>query len=300
MATKKINKTKKAFTFVELSIAIAFISLLLITITTLVLGLIAIYRKGITINAVNSVGRSIIEDFQNSIAEAQQNQNPENICKSAFTDGSQEYEDCINDSAKLFIYNSYFKPITISTPTGTETKHYPKYGFFCTGSYSYIWNTGYALSNENDGTLDRGLIKTIKFSYEDKATHNTKTKKNFRLLKITDRNRSICKSAVDNKYKQKDLSDVISINTTLETGKDVVDLIAKSDTDLAIYYIYLATPATNPDSKNAFYSGSFILGTLKGGVDVIGASNCKPPGSGSEFDYCAINKFNFAVQGNGG
>jgi hypothetical protein len=52
-----------------------------------------------------------------------------------------------------------------------------------------------------------------------------------------------------------------------------------------------------------FYAGSFILGTTTGGPNIKSNNgNCAVPGDVvySNFDYCAINKFSFAAQANGG
>ncbi len=286
MNRSKYNKSRQGYTLAELSLAIALMSLLLIIMTTLILGLIAIYRKGITIDAVNRVGRSIIEDFQNSISEAQQSQNPESICGGVYNTSSSAYSQCVNDKAKLFIYHAY--------ESAHSGRNYPRYGVFCTGSYSYVWNTGYALDNG-----EYNSIHPIKF------TASGVSKTDFRLLKILDRDRNVCKSTVeDSAYTSKAAGD-INISAHLTDGKDVADIIADSDTQLAIYHLYLSTPATNSDSRNAFYSGSFVLGTQDGGIDIVNPQGgfCKPPGDSSDyenFDYCAINKFNFAVQGNGG
>ena len=64
----------------------------------------------------------------------------------------------------------------------------------------------------------------------------------------------------------------------------------------------MATPATNDLGKASFYSVSFILGTVQGGINVMSSGNfCKAPEEDdSNFDYCAINKFNFAAQATGG
>ena len=50
-----------------------------------------------------------------------------------------------------------------------------------------------------------------------------------------------------------------------------------------------------------FYAASFILGTRRGGINIKEAgNNCKPPSDEfTELEYCAINKFNFAVQAGG-
>ena len=132
--------------------------------------------------------------------------------------------------------------------------------------------------------------------------NNGKPNNEFRLLKVSDPDRNVCKKFLnDNDYKSQEISE-IDWGTVREDS--VADLIAKSDTNLALYYLYVATPATNDETSNAFYSGSFILATLEGGVNILSKGNyCKPPGEKDEeenFNYCAINKFNFAVQGNGG
>ena len=71
--------------------------------------------------------------------------------------------------------------------------------------------------------------------------------------------------------------------------------------DLAIYELYVAEPALSATRQNMFYAASFILGTLRGGIDIkTTGSSCKPPNDDyTEIDYCAINKFNFAVTAGG-
>jgi hypothetical protein len=64
-------------------------------------------------------------------------------------------------------------------------------------------------------------------------------------------------------------------------------------------------PATQSvTTKQAFVNISFILATLKGGVNIkANGDYCR--GSGVEefdnydFDYCAVNKFNFSVRTGG-
>ena len=50
-----------------------------------------------------------------------------------------------------------------------------------------------------------------------------------------------------------------------------------------------------------FFAGSFILGTRRGGVNITtSGDSCKPPTDEySDLEYCAINRFNFAVQAGG-
>ena len=80
-------------------------------------------------------------------------------------------------------------------------------------------------------------------------------------------------------------------------------LLANDDANkLVLYDLAVAVPAINNAGNSAFYSVSFILGTVDGGINVMSSGNfCKAPEeSNSNFNYCAINKFNFAAQANGG
>ena len=61
---------RKGFTLIELSFAIAFISVLLITVTLITNEIVSIYRKGYAIKAINQSGRDLIDDIQNSITES--------------------------------------------------------------------------------------------------------------------------------------------------------------------------------------------------------------------------------------
>ena len=71
--------------------------------------------------------------------------------------------------------------------------------------------------------------------------------------------------------------------------------------DLVLYDFYMTKPAFSITRQNLFFAGSFILGTKRGGINIKTAGNsCKPPSDEySDLEYCAINKFNFAVQAGG-
>jgi hypothetical protein len=101
-------------------------------------------------------------------------------------------------------------------------------------------------------------------------------------------------------YNVFDISDTSKYNPVSEPP---VDLILKdSDNDLAIYDLSVANPAESGTQENVFYSVSFILGTLEGGINITatGRSCAVPTDYANEFfNYCAINNFNFAVQANG-
>ena len=89
---------------------------------------------------------------------------------------------------------------------------------------------------------------------------------------------------------------------TLEN--DPIELLA-NDRSLALYSLEPVAIAEGENQNSIFYSMSFILGTVQGGVNIKASGNyCSTSGgtsSGVEnFDFCAINKFNFAAQATGG
>ena len=70
-SVKKLTQsTKKGFTLVELSIALAFIGALLISIAVILINILAIYQKGLTLKSVDSVGRGLIDELSSAINTA--------------------------------------------------------------------------------------------------------------------------------------------------------------------------------------------------------------------------------------
>ena len=244
--------TKKGFTLVELSLSIAFIAILSITIVLIITDMIATYQRGLVLRQVNTVGSEIIDDIRASIASS---------------------------SAKTIEDDAFYKTKIATVTIGKEDTSVAVSGAFCTGKYSYIWNSGYFFAEK---------VKTVQ-----KATLEGYDS-DIKLLKVQDANRDICKNynEADNKFQHSNIFDA-----------DPEELLGtESSSNLALYDFYIADPAQDDQSKNALYSGSFILATIQGGINIKTSGNyCTPPGGYDEnFDYCAINKFNFAMQANGG
>lgn len=101
----------KGFTLVELMLAMAFISVLMIVIAMTVIQIGNIYNKGLTMKAVNQAGRSISTDMRLILSQSQ----PFNL--------GTAYR-------------------TLSNPGNTTDG-----GRLCTGVYTYVWNYGKSLDN---------------------------------------------------------------------------------------------------------------------------------------------------------
>lgn len=274
------NSSKKGFTLVELSLSIAFIAILSITIALIINDAISTYRRGLTLNQINTTGMDLVDDIRTAVQNSPAS-SPRNSCKNYKDDFQKNCEE--NNGMRLM---NVAKTGKVNNIEGT-----PLYGAFCTGAYSYIWNSGYLF-------LENGGDKATYAVYEgDKKTEEWN---DFRLLKVEDRQRAVCGSVLPDKYNNSE-----DIESEFK-GKDkgpVVLLANDGANPLALYSFTSALPAVDGLNSAAFYSMSFILGTVQGGINVMSMGNfCAAPesfDSAENFDYCAINKFNFAAQANG-
>jgi len=328
----KRESRKSGFTLIELSFAIAFISVLLITITLITNEIVSLYRRGYSMKAVNQVGRDLIDDFTAAITGS-----PTVNIVSTFCNGydTTNKEDCAKDSGQKAVYHQYYTTAHIEN-SGSNYSTVPLGGVFCTGRYSYVWNTGYVLGSSSsayskpDGNAfassDRLSIHIPRdLLPADVDTGNLPSGwsfdgtdgywiENFRLLKFEDTSRAICTfpitntdgSHADRNYSKTDpvrfddSHQGFEITYPLETSP--IELISASDSSLALYDMVVFTPAQVSNTNRLFYSASFILGTLDGSVDIMTASDfCKTPDTyqNLDFSYCAVNKFNFSTQASG-
>ena len=111
------RRHSKGFTLVEMMLAMAFVSVLLVAIALTVIQIGKMYNKGVTLKEVNQAGSTISQDMRRVVAAA--------------TPLSVEGADATD--FKLMKYSD-------GQVAG---------GRFCTGSYSYIWNLGAYLNVSN-------------------------------------------------------------------------------------------------------------------------------------------------------
>jgi len=304
---------REGFTLIELSISLLFIGILSIVIVLIISNTVEAYRRGLTLTQLNSTGMNLVDDMrtavQNSTAKSL-----DSSCVVSTDSGTamsqRERNECLSDSAYNFVTLTKTERVRIES-TG-ETIEVPIYGTFCTGTYSYIWNSGYFEMSEAtfDAKTNRNWAKLI---YNDENGHEVRTfwssEKPFKLLKVEDGSRAVCMAAINANGGQyrvglSGINNVIDITQFGLTQEEPVDLFADNASgSLALYDLSVARPAESGEMNNMFYSVSFILGTVTGGINIKANGNtCSPPNDyeSENFDYCAINKFNFAVQVNGG
>ena len=311
----KRESFKSGFTLIELTLAIAFISVLLVTVSLITQEIVKLYRKGYTIKTVNQVGRDLIEDLTSSVTSS-------TLKAGSICNDFANKDDCLSNGAKKTMYaQKYSDNVVMVKAPGVNTSNVsgpisvPLYGAFCSGQYSYIWNTGYLYGNSYfasasygaDNTLSQKGDSNINSPYaKRKINGNT-----YKLAKIEDHQNLICKTLFggstnynDTSYPKFPSNFVLADIFAPDPSPEVTELISDSDSPLAIYDLVIFPPAKVDTTGRLFLSGSFILGTVEGGVNVMAQGDyCQlPSGSGYssfDFSYCAINKFNFSVSTTG-
>lgn len=236
----EINRfMQRGFTLVELLLAMSFVSLLLMAITLTVIQIGNIYTKGLTLRAVDQVGQAVSNDIRRSIEGSR----PLDVGTTAI--GGQNYRPSVSVGGD------------INDPDG---------GRLCTGSYSFIWNNGKALTNPVN-------------KYDVSAD-------TIRLVKVPDNGGLYCS----------DPSRPVDHATAVE-------MLSAGDRELAIQSFSIESVAKNPDLQQALYQITLEVGTndqeainRSRGISSIDTS-CKPPSEEANLkDYCAVNKFEFTAR----
>lgn len=285
---------KKAFTIIELMLAMSFLATMLLGIASLVIRITNIYQKGLSMRAINTTGREMISDLGRTIGSSATtlkiNPMPDangNISVSAVEEKMKEY---------------YYQE-TVSDDSAKQTS-----GTFCTGRYSYIWNTPESLKTDSSNR------EVGRIGYRNKANDVVYP----RFARIPDTERLACKiddyiidadsvenigrDSVNNGY-------IIADSDPYFNESDVYSIVRKDETNLAVYDFTLTPAIQNEDTGEIFYSGSFIIATLRGGVNIMSngdfCTGTKEDTSDdsefskNDFEYCAVNKFNFSARATG-
>ena len=290
---------KKGFTLVELSLAMAFLATLLITIAILVIRIISIYQSGLAIRAVSSTGRQLIDDFTRSISGSP-------IVNVVFDPSIDEAAAGHLSSNAQLTYKYYFRKTgEVTTDDGSGIRNWdgntPLAGGFCTGLYSYLWNTGYALNDQDADSNFKGFT----YTYPDPDTGDPITLSNFKLIRIPDdANRRLCTEwrKEEGGVRIDESKTNFKVPTDQKGDFTPVELLGSAEDELALYDFRVFPASSSRITGHVFYSATFILATLRGGVDIFTNANYCTAEYGTlntDFNYCAINKFNFAMRATG-
>lgn len=273
----KRNKSKKGFTIIELLLAMSFLATLLVCIAILILNITSIYQKGLSIRAVSSVGKGLIDEFTRTVSAAPiKDINPKD------TNGDKILSNAETEAS----VKQYFYQISSG---GTQVG-----GAFCTGLYTYIWNT--AATFADSGNPGKVLEAPITLRYTD-DNGVVQERSDFKLYRIVDSERAVCSDYADPNTGGSRTVDMRTRGTI-----SPIELINSDEANLALYDFTVFPATQNTITGQTFYSATFILATIKGGIDITANGDyCQgsPTGLVTDFNYCAVNKFNFAMRATG-
>ena len=259
-----INKKQSGFTIIELTLAMAFVSVLLVAIALTVIQICGIYNRGVTLKEVNQAGRSISTDLQNSITAT-----------TPFSVDPQVGDVYLNPSTE------YAKSSIVSQEWG---------GSLCLGQFSYIWNNGKSISDAiNSGDYAK-LNKYSGVTYSGTVSDGDI----IRFIKIYDPNADYCvKNSQDNiplvtKTKSTELLNVGQNNLVIHKFA-----ITTADSD-AVNQAVVTT-------SQQLYDITFMIGTNDRSalnLDSNGvALSCAPPSVlTSDPTYCSVQQFHFVAR----
>lgn len=289
--TKKLQSFRQGFTLIEISIVLAFVSVLLISIALIISNIMAVYQKGLTLKSVDSVGRNLIDEFTTAI-NAAPSIDTANLCRAYAKDNP---EACKLDNAYKYIFQS--------RESSTESVQYS--GVLCTGNYSYIWNTQYGIQ----------AGQSLNLRYRTSGGDAVLTQPH--LARFEDKNYRACTVSMRSTYEFTDQflnESNHTINITL-LENDLSNPIAEPETNfldgselpLLLYELTVFKISQDAVTLRSFFSGTFILATEQQASDasitrtddycrVVNSGGSGTLDLGSRFNYCAINKFNFAAR----
>lgn len=272
---------KAGFTIIETSLATLFLGIIVLAVANLIVQMTQIYQKGLALRAINASGQQIIEDMQRQINSA-------TYLYDIDTDGNGLITNQEIIDGKKF----YFREWNENSNSQKQIA-----GSFCIGSYSYVWNTALPLA---DASGRSGVI------IKTPATSQV-----YKLARVYDPSHRACNDAF---WKPASGQFATGKNFTLDYSdisdmEEPVELINRDETDLAVYD-FTAHPITQSSvTKQSFVSASFILATIRGGVNIMSSGDyCQGDAAKTgdandyddyDFDYCAVNKFNFSMRTGG-
>ena len=262
---------RKGFTIIELVLAMGFLTTILVTIAILLIQIMSIYQKGLSLRAVNTMGQQLIDELSRTVGGSPivPNINP-----------VPNDSGIVNEQALATALRRYYVSNTILEDGRQKQIN----GVFCTGSYSYIWNTP-----ESDPTNSASPnVLTLQYG-------ETGERKIYKMARVVDNTRRICQEAQ---------GDSPASNFIISaTDPEPIELINTDEADLYLYDFTVFPATQNTITGQTFYSANFILGTMRGGINIMSNGDyCEDLASQemvSDFSYCAVNKFNFAMRATG-
>jgi len=298
--------SRKGFTMIELILAMGFLATLLITIALIVNMIAGIYQKGLALRAINATGRQLIDEMSRVVGGS--TIVPDINPRDGGCDDLPDTNGVIDEHEIACALQRYF--------VSNDSFNRQLNGVFCTGSYSYIWNTQPSYSKwrdpgervvSGDTDFDAWLEVADPADNVLQLRHET-SPDNWvtvvhKMARVRDADRSACSTVAGSAGN----GAIITVSGT------PTEMIGDDSDDLALYDLTVFPATQHGITRQTFYSATFILGTMRGGIDILSTGDyCDVEGRDidvddggptvglvTDFNYCAVNKFNFAMRATG-
>ncbi len=187
-----VKKNQSGFTIIELTIAMGFVSAILVAIALTIIQIGGIYNRGVTLKQVNQAGRAVISELQDGISAS-----------------------------------SPFSVETASDATDTTLLEQDWGGAFCMGSYSYIWNNGDYI----DTAMSSGNYANLNIYSDVNYNGKVLEKMIPHFIKIYDPSRSYCVITEGKKINGIKLADATDLLAVGQNNLVIHDLIISTNND---------------------------------------------------------------------
>ena len=289
----KKSNTKKGFTIIETTLATMFLGIIVLAVANLIIQMTNIYQKGLALRSINSVGQQLVEDMEKRINSADY-----------VYDIDTNHDGYVVNDEIVDNINKYFREWNVSQDDDRQIA-----GAFCISDYTYIWNTAIPL---NDGQPTRGM--NIKYNHVDEETGALSVKtERFKMARVYDPNHLVCTEkwlAPTGGVTDPNMTTYAYSTYTLDmtvSNQEPIEMINNDETNLAIYDLTIHPVTQSTITKQSFVTVSFILATLRGGVNILSSGDyCQGTNdingveyNSMDFAYCAVNKFDYSMRTGG-
>lgn len=280
---KAKKKSQHGFTLIELMLAMGFIGSLLVVIAVIILQIMGIYNKGLTLKEVNQVSRTVVRDMQQSISSV-------DALRLQYVD---------EDTKDLVSAISYSEMVD----KGTDYYKNTAGGRLCTGSYSYVWNTGAALRSYNPRLAEYNPLappihdgNSLQF-LPGGAPNPTPV----RFIKKSDPGKTLCRETTE-------ANPASTLPDAPDDTRGYINVFGPGHNELVLYNFSIESQfdlgvaeTTELTAVSTFYYINMKLGTQAGDETISGDPECQDP-AGAQYndgEYCAINKIDFVARTGG-
>ena len=307
----QVKNTSRGFTIVEITVSMAFISVLLLALVFVGMHLAALYNKGITIRDVNTAARQVVRGLQDDIGGASSRP-------------SIVYADKAADGSKKSTYK-IAKTLSEASANGVHYYNNDDGGRLCTGTYTYVWNYRKAFISANKqsgGGMYSGQSHSVsslaRVQYIEQTVNGVTIARPVRFVKITDPSRELCrKGSLDT-----------SVRIPVKYGNQSFSVLGEGERGLVLYNFRITSPEYGDSSSvsegagasvgndviaqlySSFYTVNMTIGSSLFDDQYIGSQDDKLVGldrtgvacavGGAKNDiyaeYCAINNIEFVVR----